>query len=42
MKRLVCHGHNVLFASDEKPWMYQLGFLRHSWAASRRALGDAA
>lgn len=29
--RKVCHAHNVLFASEEKPWMYEFGFLRHSW-----------
>jgi len=29
--RKVCHPHNVMFASDEQPWMYELGFLVHSW-----------
>ena len=29
--RKVCHQHNVMFASDEQPWMYELGFLIHSW-----------
>jgi hypothetical protein len=29
--RKVCHPHNVMFASDEQPWMYELGFLIHSW-----------
>lgn len=29
--RKVCHPHNVEFASDEQPWMYELGFLIHSW-----------
>jgi hypothetical protein len=29
--RKVCHPHNVMFASAEEPWMYELGFLRHSW-----------
>ena len=33
--RKVCNPHNFMFASDEKPWMYRLGFLKHSW-------GDAA
>lgn len=28
--RLVCRPHNVMFASDEQPWMYELGFLIHS------------
>ena len=32
--RKVCHGHNVMFASDEQPWMYELGFLVHSWEAA--------
>ena len=40
MKRLVCHGHNVMFASAEEPWMYELGFLRHSWDAPKG--GEAA
>lgn len=31
--RKVCHPHNVMFASDEQPWMYELGFLIHSWDA---------
>lgn len=31
--RKVCHGHNVMFATNEKPWMYELGFLVHSWDA---------
>lgn len=31
--RRVCHPHNVMFASDEQPWMYELGFLVHSWDA---------
>lgn len=34
--RLVCHPHNVMFGADEQPWMYELGFLVHSWD------GDAA
>lgn len=34
--RKVCHEHNVQFGSDEQPWMYELGFLRHPWP------GDAA
>jgi len=29
--RKVCHPHNVQFATDEQPWMYELGFLKHSW-----------
>lgn len=29
--RKVCHPHNVMFAHDEQPWMYDLGFLVHSW-----------
>lgn len=29
--RLVCNPHNVMFAGDEQPWMYELGFLIHSW-----------
>jgi hypothetical protein len=29
--RKVCNPHNVMFASDEQPWMYELGFLVHSW-----------
>lgn len=28
--RKVCDSHNLLFASAEEPWMYQLGFLKHS------------
>ena len=28
--RKVCNSHNFLFASAEEPWMYQLGFLKHS------------
>jgi len=32
--RKVCHPHNVMFASDEQPWMYELGFLVHSWDAA--------
>jgi hypothetical protein len=32
--RKVCHPHNVQFANDEQPWMYELGFLRHSWSDS--------
>lgn len=35
--RLVCRQHNVQFASDEQPWMYEQGFLEHSWDG-----GDAA
>ena len=35
--RRVCHGHNVMFASAEEPWMYELGFLAHSWAAREKA-----
>jgi hypothetical protein len=31
--RKVCHPHNVMFGSDEQPWMYELGFLVHSWEA---------
>jgi hypothetical protein len=34
--RRVCHHHNWMFANDEQPWMYELGFLRHSGG------GDAA
>ena len=34
--RKVCHEHNWQFANDEQPWMYELGFLFHSWP------GDAA
>jgi hypothetical protein len=29
--RKVCHPHNVMFSADEQPWMYELGFLVHSW-----------
>ncbi len=29
--RRVCHPHNVMFASAEEPWMYEQGFLIHSW-----------
>jgi hypothetical protein len=29
--RKVCHPHNVMFSADEQPWMYELGFLIHSW-----------
>lgn len=32
--RKVCNPHNVMFASDEQPWMYELGFLVHSWEAA--------
>lgn len=29
--RKVCHPHNVMFSADEQPWMYEFGFLIHSW-----------
>ena len=29
--RRVCSPHNMMFGSDEQPWMYELGFLAHSW-----------
>jgi hypothetical protein len=29
--RKVCHYHNWLFGQREEPWMYQQGFLVHSW-----------
>lgn len=29
--RKVCHFHNWLFSQREEPWMYELGFLVHSW-----------
>ncbi len=32
--RKVCHPHNVMFATDEQPWMYEYGFLVHSWDAA--------
>lgn len=35
--RKVCHRHNVMFAHDEQPWMYELGFLVHSWEAGGAA-----
>lgn len=35
--RKVCHPHNVMFASDEQPWMYELGFLIHSWDRKKEA-----
>lgn len=38
--RKVCHPHNVMFSADEQPWMYDLGFLVHSWDGP--ALGGAA
>jgi hypothetical protein len=31
--RKVCNPHNFMFAADEQPWMYELGFLVHSWDA---------
>jgi len=34
--RLVCHPHNVMFATDEQPWMYEQGFLVHSWDGDRQ------
>ena len=34
--RKVCGFHNWMFGNDEQPWMYELGFLIHSWP------GDAA
>ena len=34
--RKVCGYHNWLFGQAEEPWMYELGFLVHSWG------GDAA
>jgi len=36
--RLVCRHHNWMFANDAEPWMYDLGFLAHSWPDG----GDAA
>jgi hypothetical protein len=36
--RLVCRRHNSMFASEEADWMYDLGFLAHSWPDG----GDAA
>ena len=33
--RKVCHPHNVMFASAEEPWMYRLGFLKHSGLCCR-------
>jgi hypothetical protein len=30
--RKVCNPHNVMFSADEQLWMYELGFLIHSWA----------
>lgn len=39
--RLVCHPHNVMFGSDEQPWMYELGFLRHSWESGMGLTQDA-
>ena len=29
--RKVCHPCNVMFGDKEEPWMYELGFLVHSW-----------
>lgn len=39
--RLVCRYHNWLFSQDEQPWMYEHGFLIHSWDAPGNT-GDAA
>ena len=36
--RKVCNPCNFMFAADEQPWMYDLGFLIHSWDKP----GDAA
>lgn len=35
--RLVCHYHNWLFSQSEEPWMYEQGFLIHSWDGGEAA-----